>query len=320
MHMQIKAHKVIDDILETKRLYTTNKGNEKVIDYIIDIIRNSQKFFMGDQYQLHKLTRNLFPDGNFFPFAEEDDYTFFPYRLNYFEFYMPTEKQINKDIVKPELLSMVGDKLPLILVVDYNRDTKVFNAFKIDLHFQGFDGRPTYWIYPIGYRIQLGKNLPGLDRNCEFLQVWKPKKDGALDALLDDDMFYATTRTVLFNLYSTVKFLNTQGVHVKVNYPDKKLQKKRQKFNKEPFFTYHTLVLKPKKSRKYPGKEPKGLWKNPLHSVRERILNYTEAAPLFGHYVGKVKIAPLLRGDYRLGVKLKDYEFFDETEKTIKKK
>ena len=305
MHMQINAHKAIDDIQTTDRLYLQNGGKKTVIKYIVDIIRASTKFYMGCPTQLNALTKNLKPDGDFLPFLDDDEYTYFPYRLNYFEYYL----NLNENKKFPP----GHERHPWILIVDYNREEKVLHAFKIDLHFKGFDDRPTYWIYPIGYRIRMGENFPGIDRHVEFMQVWKPPDDGGLKVLLEDRYFIDTTKFTILTLYNTVKFLNTNGVESKLNYPDKKSQKKRQKKGKEPFFTYHTLVLNPQASRsKYPGKKPQGLWKNPLHSVREYVKEYTEEAPLFGRVVGKIKVAPFLRGDYRIGVKIKDYEIRKE--------
>lgn len=300
MHMRINAHKIIDDIQETERLYTQNGGKKKLIEHILNLIRDSQKFFMGGTEQLHQLTKNFFPNEKFRPFLEENEYEYFPYKCNYFEYYIENSKDNQL-------------KLPCILIVDYNREKSIFQAYKIDRHFYGFDGRPTFWIYPIAFHVQMGKCFEGDNKNIELLQIWDPREDGNLKQLLEKEVFEATFQTVMMALFSTVRFLNTKGVEVKINHPSKKLQKKRQKKNKEPFFSYHTLVLNPQAPKtKYPGREPQGLWKNPLHSVREYEKTYTEEAPLFGRVVGKVKVAPFLRGDYRIGVKLKDYEIKED--------
>lgn len=88
----------------------------------------------------------------------------------------------------------------------------------------------------------------------------------------------------------------------------KRVRKKAVRKNK-PLVRSHTLEIKAMKEyvRRVREAEKTGI-KVGVHTVRGHKVTYTEAAPLFGKYVGTYFKAPHIRGSNSEGLVLKDYE------------
>jgi hypothetical protein len=85
-----------------------------------------------------------------------------------------------------------------------------------------------------------------------------------------------------------------------------KLNNKRKKQNKQPIFSYKTLVIKP--VGKHQESIPKHLWENRIHLQRGHFKTYTAEKPLFGRITGRFWWQPHVRGQNKDGVVMKDYK------------
>ena len=104
--------------------------------------------------------------------------------------------------------------------------------------------------------------------------------------------------------------LNTKNITTIDNPPPAKLNKKRIKNGKQPLFTYKTLRLQlpAKKRKKGSGLSTATDNTTRLHLCRGHFKTYTEDKPLLGKFTGRYWWQPHARGDKSQGVVMKDYE------------
>lgn len=112
----------------------------------------------------------------------------------------------------------------------------------------------------------------------------------------------------LLVVFMTLAFLNTSNVHTEAIEPRASENKKRTKHGKLPLMRYHVLKIKPF-GRRYDSAETAGDGgKRALHIRRGHFRTYTDAAPLFGHFVGTVWVDQHTAGGDVERVVTKDYE------------
>jgi hypothetical protein len=115
--------------------------------------------------------------------------------------------------------------------------------------------------------------------------------------------YFLMTNDVLF---TSMKFINCKNIIKKSNNIDDKIIKRRNREKKFPVTKYYTLEIDGKTKERVEGKN-RGLWSNSLHICRGHFKNYTQEAPLFGHYVGTVWCPMHLKGHEEIGIIKKDY-------------
>lgn len=112
----------------------------------------------------------------------------------------------------------------------------------------------------------------------------------------------------LFVLNSALILLNCKNIETKDNRPPAKLNKKRNKNNKQELFIYKTLTLKlPVNNSNTPSLKDSSEIKHKIHLCRGHFKLYTEEAPLFGRLTGFYWWDAHLRGDKDQGLIVKDY-------------
>jgi hypothetical protein len=104
-----------------------------------------------------------------------------------------------------------------------------------------------------------------------------------------------------------LEFLTCTNIRVQDVVPTSKEQRERKRCGLRPLVSYKTLELQ-QRSAGARGEE-RGSWTNRVHLCRGHFAVYTDAAPLFGKYVGKFWIPPHARGDRAKGMVVKDYAF-----------
>ena len=100
--------------------------------------------------------------------------------------------------------------------------------------------------------------------------------------------------------------INCKNVEFKTFNADAKIQKKRIRNKRLPITEYHTLIIKPSKSKK--SGPPQYLWSTRTHMCRGHFRTYTKESPLFGKYTGRFWIPQHVRGSGNQGTVIKDYE------------
>lgn len=103
--------------------------------------------------------------------------------------------------------------------------------------------------------------------------------------------------------------LNCKNVSTETVQPSVKLNKKRTKNNKLPFYSYKILKVTLPRTRQeiIIGKKGEGIPQR-LHHCRGHIKHYTAEKPLFGKYVGNWFWHDFKRGSKELGSIEKEYE------------
>jgi len=100
--------------------------------------------------------------------------------------------------------------------------------------------------------------------------------------------------------------INSKNITTTDNSPPVRLNKKRIKNNKQPLFTYKTLVIKPT-GKKQEAQAAQGIWENRIHLCRGHFKTFTKDKPLFGRVTGRYWWQPSVRGNKAKGVITKDY-------------
>ena len=181
------------------------------------------------------------------------------------------------------------------------------NSFTAVFFYKG-ESSNNYWrVNPVFLHINLGENFPGCQTNLMLHEVWRPSEEG-FDM---EDYAHKALGPILTWLALSLLLLNCKDTSVGTIRPAPKLQKKRKRKKKYPLFDYHVLKLHVHRIR-YKGNDPQNLWKNPLHFCRAQKKYYPPESPLFGKIIGEYKWRSQLRGDPRLGIKMKSYEIIPE--------
>jgi len=112
----------------------------------------------------------------------------------------------------------------------------------------------------------------------------------------------------LFVLNSALMLLSCKNIVTEDHLPSAKLNKKRNKNNKQELFTYKTLLLKlPADKSGRTGIQSSSDEKHKIHLCRGHFKHYSDDAPLFGRYTGLYWWDAHLRGDKNEGLIVKDY-------------
>lgn len=111
----------------------------------------------------------------------------------------------------------------------------------------------------------------------------------------------------LFELF--LLFLNCRNIEAVSVFPPQKLNKKRRSKGLVPLFTYKILQIKLlDKKRKALSDTGHTNIHTRIHFCRGHFKEYTAEAPLFGKYVGLWWWQPMVRGQNKKGIVMKDYE------------
>lgn len=124
--------------------------------------------------------------------------------------------------------------------------------------------------------------------------------------ITDDDISVLVAMDMTIALW-TLAFMNTKNVVMEAVEPNAKENKQRQKHGKLPLMRYHVLKIKP--MGRAANDDQGGTHASPaLHIRRGHFKTYTDAAPLFGKYVGTFWVDQHIAGKKSDRVVVKDYE------------
>lgn len=110
-------------------------------------------------------------------------------------------------------------------------------------------------------------------------------------------------------IFFAISLLHCKNIKMVERNIDKKLNDKRIKKGKHPFFRFNTIEINPMKEvLKIEGKSEKTGLKKALHICRGHFATYTQDAPLFGRVTGTFWKPMHIRGNKKEGIVIKDYK------------
>lgn len=146
------------------------------------------------------------------------------------------------------------------------------------------------------YSLSLGEVIP--------VKLITEIKDSVMDNWLND------ARPDITFLKEALLLMHCKNVVKEKVLPSDKLNKKRSKNGKLPFYSYHILkVILPSKNMevRLGGSKPTGITQR-LNLCRGHFKYYTKEKPLFGRISGLIWWDEFVRGDRNKGMVDKDYE------------
>jgi predicted DNA-binding protein len=163
-----------------------------------------------------------------------------------------------------------------------------------------------------------------------FSEAWVPPAISALVNLTDTSIVdYSPTSSCFFDMFDEaaregelyytmmqhmcmancfLRLINCKNIEAEIIEPPTKLNKSRQRKGKKPFLSYKVLTINaPGQGRA--GSVPIGTGTTPrVHLCRGHFKTYTDDKPLLGKHTGTYWWQPLVRGDKKKGVVMKDYK------------
>lgn len=310
------AHQVIDDLLTIASLRDGQEAEGELPPNaargLIKSIRNCQHFHLGERTDIHDIMLKRHSCGkgsncNCQPIFQLDNAkdVRLPFQDCWFDF-TSGSRNIKKHVNEGYILST--KRAMLIREIDKHLLRINFFVFQNELKHWRMEAL-TAFVAIDGKVKEVFNDWEGHDI---IVQHNQSKDDSnVLIALLSDkaSLSESVVNDVIMSLYTLNMGLlllgckNIEAQKIQASIP---LNKKRIKYNKQPIFTYHTLVLKPvgKKQESI----PRHLWHNRIHLARGHFKTYTAEKPLFGHITGRFWWQPHIRGRNREGVVMKDYE------------
>lgn len=271
------AHSILESIQSIKNIIKKTNFKETYIDYVLNNIKASICFNIGD---FSTFDRKTFPliqstkDSELLVRAKE------PYQTLLIEYFSSYARE-----------RMLSNTRTALLVNCFD-NSKRFDwlLYKGDV----FD-----WI-PIHYHV-LWSTEKGFQLFCNYNDDVAEKVG---KAFYDDPMGGFHQDIEMFCQFC--ELLNCKNIGFESHSPPKNLNKKRIKAGKMPLFSYKTLVIKPV-GKKQEAQAAQGLWDNRVHLCRGHFKTYTEKNPLFGRITGRFWWQPAVRGNKEKGVVMKDY-------------
>jgi hypothetical protein len=190
-------------------------------------------------------------------------------------------------------------------------------------------GDSTWWALPLYARVTpwgeefiAKKREPGESLDATLIRIHR--QDGIIgplkwfsrvESLVNDKKGLEFAQDIVGKVLTVINIalmlLSCKNIGLEHHKPSVALNKKRRAKNKQPLFTYHTLVLKPV-GRKQES-IPKHLWNNRVHLQRGHFKTYTAEKPLFGRITGRFWWEPQVRGRNHEGIVMKDYQLSTPT-------
>lgn len=102
-----------------------------------------------------------------------------------------------------------------------------------------------------------------------------------------------------------MKLITCQNIRLIDNAPPLNVNKKRIKAGKLPLITYKTIQLFNSRSI---NTSAKNIWHNRIHLCRGHFKEYPENNKLFGRLTGRFWWQPMVRGQNKKGIIVKDYK------------
>jgi hypothetical protein len=264
---------------------------------LINSIKNSQKFFLGDTFEFFKKAGPVTIPSSVFLDAED---LRLPYPVCWFSCQFPTTTEMT--------LTKIG-----VLAKELSKD-----LLQVDI---GLHAEKSWTVIPTRYHVSIScpiREHPVFRQMKDETVISKINPNirihGTHYARLEDEeseryFAYDSSESILpfLLLEISLKLLSCKNIGSEAVHPPEKVNKKRRKNGKQELFTYHTLVLKP--FGKTQKSVPKNLWENRIHLQRGHFKTYTDQNPLFGKITGRFWWQSHARGQNKSGVVVKDYEF-----------
>jgi hypothetical protein len=168
--------------------------------------------------------------------------------------------------------------------------------------FRNIAGNNRWSFDPIYYFFNPQDLTPDLPIKCTILNKGLVNMEKESSLKLEAKIIFSVIRSFLL-------LLNCKNITEEKHTPDKDLNKARNKRGKQELFTYKTLklLLPHNKQNHTLINEPTGEH-NRIHFCRGHFKEYTEENKLFGKYVGLWWWQPIVRGQNKNGIVMKDYE------------
>lgn len=307
------AHQAIEDMsrfIEASRRQATETGRPglhdeliKCLENTIPLIRDSQKFHMGDVSSINALSQDRLL------FMNNPEDLRLPYQTMWFDYSMPDSAE--QTSCNPELPRVHNTKeaalvsrgpIPTLWMAHFftyimeNRSW-LPAPLAIFIMIGGYTGENKAFLDAHGYGPPRGKNNDGT-----IVPVWMEE---ATDQQKEWIMREFTLNLNLLEL--SVRILNCKNIQMdRVKAPEA-LNRKRARAGKLPIQDYHILnVFKPGVKQEYrPGSAPTGSTR--MHLCRGHIKTFTKEHPLMGKHVGSYWWESQLRGRQENGTIGKEY-------------
>ena len=276
------AHQVIEDMNNWLDFPPGTDVSDIKLELLLSVLKNipiSHKFVFSTFDSLANMFKKKYSkDDKSLIFLDDVEYLRFPYPNCWFEFDF-------------------SDQMRCGVFVQSTYDPDDFFVMPF---YKQLDGDHHYWVPDVlALACRIGADFDDIPHNIRAITVWKTQNFDL------DYSFERNSRMILTFLLFALKLLSCQNIGTKAEYPDKRLQRSRQKKNKGPLFKYHTLVLKPVTKRQK-ALAAQGLWTNIIHWSMGHYKNYPPPG-LFCKYPGRFWWQALVRGDKTKGVLEKDY-------------
>lgn len=303
------AHQVIEDLKTTQYNLKPTDPVNMLLRKLPDMIRNTQKFHIGEMDDMIQLSKSLFGQQMFIDNN--------PIKLPYPKMWVDYTRARDGD--KAEMIDNVflwptNKRAALITSLPYDF---------INIFFFWFHGVTKTWMIGnasyycnVGAPKSLGERFEKISMGrypekihnrcgvipCPNINDNRFSSQSGWEAQVDEDRGDLTT------IYTTLRLLNCKNIQAEKVLAPPVLNKQRRKAGKQELFDYHVLnVVVPSKKRGYhESTEP--LSHNRVHLCRGHFKEYTAEHPLFGHYTGLYWWQPHVRGQNKDGVVMKDYE------------
>jgi len=332
------AHQILDDMhallkkvtqVGIKSFPPEQQRYYETIWMSLPMINQSQKFYMGEAFTLHDLSKK-----NHRLFLDDCETLRLPYKMCLFEFSNYTGNVDPGKYLDSKIAILAAQTSPKAWYASifsyFNEDQNwimspvgfhimVGGATKENLesviHYfeegkEKFSKSPHYYdekhfnntIRNLHAQIKNNPSEKGAIQPFNILDV--PEKD--LTELINDHI------SDLSLLETSVKLLNCKNIRTETIKASEKLNKKRRKNGKAEIFDYKVLsVFKPGNKQDYrQGTIP--LSHNRVHLCRGHFKEYTTDHPLLGKHVGLYWWQPHVRGQNRDGIVIKEYDVISE--------
>lgn len=269
------AHQVIDDL---QKFDDPEYFNPKVRDDICRNIMVSQHFHFGSVSNLEKLTE--FKNGT--PILQIHKFKP-PYNSCWFDFLYDTPGAKEHQRQKLGCLIYKKNDKWRILFFEYFLDIKTWVPHPIYFAMKESDEDVEIWSNPFFPELLPSNEIGAFIHGPE----------GIVPGIVD----------------MALMLLNCKNIETARQVPSDQLNKKRMARGRTPLFTYHTLYIKllDQKTKCFKRVNPTDIH-NRIHLCRGHFKAYPMKSPLFGKYVGLWWWQPIVRGQNKKGIVLKDYE------------
>lgn len=163
------------------------------------------------------------------------------------------------------------------------------------------------WLTEDG-KLYLENNYAGIDRNKFTLNFTAKFEEWAMSRGKFVPEYFTSIAAISSVFFWTLAFMNCKNAILESIEPNAHENKRRAKHGKLPLMRYHVLKIKPFGQRSDSEGQGGSHASPALHIRRGHFATYTDAAPLFGKYVGTYWKDQMLVGKKSNRVVVKDYE------------